>query len=52
MLADPKGLFAARVNPFELAYQYFVEVCTSLSSNWWLPQIHQAAALVGVVTLR
>lgn len=47
VLADPTKQYAARISPFELAYQQFVELCQRHPSNRWLPTIHAATDLEG-----
>ncbi|GAB3758167.1 hypothetical protein [Microlunatus parietis] len=47
VLGDPTGRYAARISPFERAYQYFVELCRRHPGNRWLPTIHAATNLAG-----
>lgn len=47
VLADPTDRYAARISPFEPAYQHFVALCRRLPSNRWLPKIWDAADLEG-----
>lgn len=47
VLADSGGTLAARISPFERAYQYFVSLCRELVANPWLPQMHFATELEG-----
>lgn len=47
VLGDPTGRYAARISPFEHAYQYFVELCHRHRGNQWLPSIHAATDLAG-----
>ncbi len=44
---SPDGLQAARVCPFELAYQVYVELCRNLAGHELLPRIDFDAPLLG-----
>lgn len=47
VLADPGGTLAARISPFERAYQYFIGLCRELAGHPWLPQTYFATELEG-----
>lgn len=47
VLGDPERRWAARISPFELAQQHFVELCRRLPDNPYLPAIILAADLDG-----
>lgn len=44
---SPDGFLAARLSPFELAYEVFVELCRSLPDHALLPRIDFDAPLAG-----
>jgi hypothetical protein len=44
---SPGGRLLARVSPFELGYQYFVELCRRCSGNRYLPRLELASQLEG-----
>jgi hypothetical protein len=44
---SPDGFHAARLSPFELAYEVFVELCRNLTDHALLPRIDFDAPLVG-----
>jgi hypothetical protein len=44
---SPDGFLAARVSPFELAYEVFVEMCQNLVGHELLPRIDFDAPLAG-----
>lgn len=47
VLRDRTSRYAARISPFELAYQHFVDLCRRYPSNRWLPEIYAATDLEG-----
>lgn len=47
VLADPAGLLAARISPFEPAFGYYTDLCDRLAGNTWLPTIYLASTLEG-----
>ncbi|MFC7622094.1 hypothetical protein [Microlunatus sp. GCM10028923] len=47
VLADATRRYAARIGPFERAYQYFVDLCRRHPENRWLPTIEFATDLDG-----
>lgn len=51
--AEPAGLLAARVTPFDPAYRLHAEACLDGAPNRWLPQVHALLPLrlEGYVTL-
>lgn len=47
VLTDPGNNLAARISPFERAYQYSVRLCRDLVGNPWLPRMYFATELEG-----
>ncbi len=46
-LADPAGMLAARVSPFEPAFGYYTDLCYRLAGNSWLPTMYFDSPLEG-----
>lgn len=47
VLRDPTDQWAARISPFELAYQHYVKICRELPDNRYTPEILLSTALEG-----